>query len=56
MTDYEHRKAMWLFLSGLFSEVEEPLFVWIYSKEDACEANRHPDGVGGCCGVVKGVV
>ena len=59
MTDYEHRKQMWIMLSHLFlGDVEELDFLWIYSKRDAEEANGFPDGMGGLrhAGVCRGVV
>ena len=57
MTDYEHRKVMWIFLSNLFDDVDELDFIWLWSEDDMEEANQHPDGVTHhrCSGVVKGI-
>ena len=58
MSDFEMRKKMWLTLSALFSDVDDLDFIWIYSEDDAAEANKLPDGIGSvvCSGVVRGVV
>lgn len=58
MTDYEHRKRMWVFLSGLFEDRSwDSGFIWMFSENDMAEANRLPDGMGNlnCAGVVRGV-
>ena len=59
MTNYEHRKLMWIFLSRIFyGDIDELEFIWMYSDDDIGEANTLPDGTAGvhCAGVIRGVV